>query len=112
MEILYLCDRKACENCSPECRHTTDIYHAVNFEKCEGGGYWEKDKKPLLVMKTDRLLKKEVIDRIRNDLKQQIEEGLVVVDGSITEIKFKQDADGQLLVCQAELVEEVKNGES
>ena len=39
-------------------------------------------------MKTDRLLKKEVIDRIRNDLKQQIEQGL------------------------AELVEEVKNGES
>ena len=44
METLYLCDRKACEHCSPECRHTTDIYHAVNFEKCDGGGYWEKDK--------------------------------------------------------------------
>ena len=31
---LYLCDRKACENCAyPLCKHTTDISHAVNFEK-------------------------------------------------------------------------------
>lgn len=29
-ETLYLCDRKKCENCSyPECKHTTDIHHAV-----------------------------------------------------------------------------------
>jgi hypothetical protein len=72
----------------------------------------EKEKKPLLVMKADRPLKKEVIDRNRNELKQQIEEGLVVVDGSITEIKVKHDSDGQLLVCQAELVEEVQNEQS
>lgn len=32
-KILYLCDRKACSNCSyPECKHTTNICHAVNFE--------------------------------------------------------------------------------
>ncbi len=24
--------------------HTTDISHAVNFEKDLGGGYWEKEK--------------------------------------------------------------------
>ena len=29
---LYLCDRRACNHCSPECRHTTDITHAKNFE--------------------------------------------------------------------------------
>lgn len=29
---LYLCDRRACKHCSPECRHTTDITHAKNFE--------------------------------------------------------------------------------
>ena len=29
---LYLCDRRACKHCSPECRHTTDIAHAKNFE--------------------------------------------------------------------------------
>lgn len=31
--ILYVCDRKACENCSPGCTHTSDINHAVYFEK-------------------------------------------------------------------------------
>lgn len=31
--ILYLCDQKACQNCSyPMCRHTTDIEHAKNFK--------------------------------------------------------------------------------
>ena len=29
--VLYLCDRKACDNCSyPLCNHTTDISHAFN----------------------------------------------------------------------------------
>ena len=32
-KILYLCDRRKCENCKPPCAHTTDISHAVNFEK-------------------------------------------------------------------------------
>lgn len=42
--VLYLCDRRACENCAyPLCKHTTDIYHAVNFEKGLGGRYWEKE---------------------------------------------------------------------
>lgn len=32
MKIFYLCDRRACEHCSPECKHTTDVRHAANFE--------------------------------------------------------------------------------
>jgi len=106
MDILYLCDRKACEQCNPECQHTKDIYHAINFEKYEGGGYWEKEAKPLLVLKTDRLLKKDIVDLIRNDIKRQMEEGLVLVDGSITEIKFKNDVYGVMLICQAEKIKE------
>ncbi len=31
--ILYLCDGKACEICHLECKHTTDISHAVSFKK-------------------------------------------------------------------------------
>ena len=34
MEILYLCDRKACKQCginADHCKHTTDIRHAVNL---------------------------------------------------------------------------------
>lgn len=49
--VFFLCDRKQCENCSPECRHTTDVSHAVNFHQLEivdgcvnaDGGYWEGD---------------------------------------------------------------------
>ena len=42
--VLYLCDRRVCDNCYyPLCKHTTDICHAVNFEKGLGGGYWEKE---------------------------------------------------------------------
>lgn len=29
--VLYLCDRRACNHCSPECKHTPDPRHAVNF---------------------------------------------------------------------------------
>ena len=31
--ILYICDRKKCENCSPDCKHTKDIKHAKHFER-------------------------------------------------------------------------------
>lgn len=31
-EFLYLCDRNACEICHPECYHTFDLNHALNFD--------------------------------------------------------------------------------
>lgn len=41
--VLYLCDRKACDKCNPECSHTNDINHAKSFEKgADEIGYWEK----------------------------------------------------------------------
>ena len=48
MAILYLCDRKACEICNEECKHTSDIRHAINFEQdhadgVEVGNFWEKE---------------------------------------------------------------------
>lgn len=30
-KVFYLCDRKACSNCSDTCGYTSDINHAVNF---------------------------------------------------------------------------------
>lgn len=45
--ILYECDRRACERCHAECHHTYDISHAVNFEKIATGtfveGGWHED---------------------------------------------------------------------
>lgn len=46
--ITYLCDRKACTHCTaPECMHTVDIRHAVNFESHVSGTrayFCEKDR--------------------------------------------------------------------
>lgn len=41
-KVLYLCDEEQCEKCSIECKHTTDIDHARNFNK-EYGIYVEKE---------------------------------------------------------------------
>lgn len=30
IDLLYLCDGKACKNCSEYCHHTSDITHAVH----------------------------------------------------------------------------------
>ena len=35
LSIVYLCDRTMCENCNPDCAHTHDIRHAVNFEAAD-----------------------------------------------------------------------------
>lgn len=31
-KIFYICDKKKCEVCYPECKHTSDITHAANFK--------------------------------------------------------------------------------
>lgn len=32
--VAYICDRKRCERCSwPQCKHTIDVQHAVNFHR-------------------------------------------------------------------------------
>lgn len=36
MNILYLCDRRACETCSIECYYTKDVTHAKSFENVNG----------------------------------------------------------------------------
>lgn len=42
IRVLYICDRKKCDNCREECHHCSDIEHAKNFEKI-GAVYFEKD---------------------------------------------------------------------
>ena len=44
-DVLYICDRRACERCHPYCQHTRDITHAENFELfCfVDGAFIEKD---------------------------------------------------------------------
>ncbi|MBQ7447792.1 MAG: hypothetical protein IJV59_07550 [Eubacterium sp.] len=35
-KVIYFCDGKKCEQCSPECRYTTDLQHAANFDLQDG----------------------------------------------------------------------------
>lgn len=54
VQVMYLCDRKQCPNCTyPTCKHTSDITHAKNFKRCDDyegtKTFWEqevKKKKP------------------------------------------------------------------
>ena len=46
-KVFYICDRKRCDNCSPECRHTQDIGHALyteheKFDLMVDGSIWER----------------------------------------------------------------------
>ena len=34
--VVYFSDGKKCERCSPECRYTTDLQHAANFDLQDG----------------------------------------------------------------------------
>lgn len=44
-QVLYQCDRRACERCDGSCGLTSDIAHAVNFRRGDFGG-WIEDHEP------------------------------------------------------------------
>ena len=41
-KVLFLCDRRACEKCNPDCTHTTDITHAADFATNMHGDFFQK----------------------------------------------------------------------
>lgn len=36
--VFYVCDRKACKTCNPDCKHTSNIEHAKNFTIADAYG--------------------------------------------------------------------------
>lgn len=46
--VYYLCDERACKECTDACTHTHDINHAKNFRRMENGDMWEyqRSKEP------------------------------------------------------------------
>lgn len=42
IHILFICNGERCERCSLECRHTTDIKYAANFEQLTDEVYKER----------------------------------------------------------------------
>lgn len=33
IKLFFVCDRLACKSCTPDCCHTSNITHAVNFHR-------------------------------------------------------------------------------
>ena len=69
--ILFLCDRKACERCCyPQCRHTPDIEHAKNFApagftKRTDGVYVEQEGIAMKIQIDQDKLEKRLAETIR-----------------------------------------------
>lgn len=69
--ILFLCDRKACEKCSyPQCRHTPELEHAKNFApagftKRTDGVYVEQEAVTMEVKIDQDKLEKRLVETMR-----------------------------------------------
>lgn len=69
--ILFLCDRKACEKCSyPQCRHTPEMEHARNFAPAgftkRTDGMWVEQEGATMEVKTDQdKLEKRLVEAMR-----------------------------------------------
>lgn len=69
--ILFLCDRKACEECSyPQCRHTPELEHARNFAPAgftkRTDGVWVEQEGETMEGKTDQdKLEKRLVEAMR-----------------------------------------------
>ena len=69
--ILFLCDRKACEKCSyPQCRHTPELEHARNFAPAgftkRTDGVWVEQEGVTMEGKIDQdKLEKRLVEAMR-----------------------------------------------
>ena len=69
--ILFLCDRKACEKCIyPQCRHTPELEHARNFAPAgftkRTDGVWVEQEGVTMEGKTDQdKLEKRLVEAMR-----------------------------------------------
>ncbi len=64
VDVFYICDRRACQTCSDDCMHTSDITHAKNFRKPESSinindadAYFEKEENSTWIKKKKKDLK-------------------------------------------------------
>ena len=69
--ILFLCDRKACEKCIyPTCRHTPELEHAKNFAPAgftkRTDGVWVEQEGATMEVKIDQdKLEKRLVETMR-----------------------------------------------
>ena len=93
-KILYLCDGHGCPGCEEgtnidnNCKHTTDIAHAKNFEAMTSGetgeviGYYEKPEHVIAQINFDEDKQKEFADEAARRIREEIENGELVVKES------------------------------
>lgn len=82
-DVLYSCDLKACDPCPhTECKHTSDISHAVNFEMVGNNHWFEKERpmsKDILIVQVYKNLTYFDLKRFQEDLCKMKESGVVVL---------------------------------
>lgn len=90
--VLYLCDKKGCyglTECPGEgyCEHTTDIEHAVNFEKRDAGHagvqFWEKKEDQtqheVLVVRPKCVMKNTDLNELHRTLCDMRKSGVIIL---------------------------------
>ena len=83
--ILFLCDRKACEKCSyPTCRHTPELEHARNFAPAgftkRTDGVWVEQEGATMEVKTDQdKLEKRLVEAMREAMGLETENAVRMV---------------------------------
>ena len=94
MRIIYLCDDHGCPGCEAgtnpehECKHTTDIAHAKNFEAMlneetgEVVGYYEKPEHIIAQFTFNKDKQKEFADEAAQRIREEIENGELIVKNS------------------------------
>ena len=84
--VAYVCDRRISECCclpgDHDCTHTTDISHAVNFEKF-GDKYIEKEREEktddILIIKCDRSLREKANNELYEALLDMKSRGVILL---------------------------------
>jgi len=94
-KILYLCDKRACETCHPDCTHTHDVTHAKNFRLMNHS--FLEEPAPRVVLKYPGMLKQEVKERIMADLNKQLKDcsGIIAVDSSVEIVRLDPSDAGK-----------------
>lgn len=106
VQIAFLCDRKQCENCSPECTHTLNIDHAQNFKRICDSKWMEKTVEELLEegkrslnecrakMGLPKIEKPEDLQEHYIDYKAEYERAKLVIDENVQDIlRLKHEVD-------------------
>ena len=86
---LYLCDKRKCGKACGECRHTTDIAHAENFELV-GGAYVEKKRKQ--AMQASKTAKNSIVVDV---------EISTLLDGKPVDLEYLRQAVKEKMVRDA-----------